>query len=491
MAKNKYLKVVIISVAIMAIISGCDKNDSDKNSQNKEANAHKQGENTGLRKQFEDVEWKEEFTILDSKGNDLNVVIDADIVVPELDYMSVIEIEDLEFTGKNKERLVQSLFDKTDIFYNDDEHKSKEQWQKKIDSEINNYIDIYEKFLADCPPDVDPDAGDLWMGEIQKLQDLKVEYEKKMNEASSEFVPVDNYDSDSYLGYINEILYTMTFETELLMHDDETGEGCGPITYEITVNRYDMEGVGPEEISDTFGSYSAGEVRSEENHDEKNRCSMSRDEAVAYAERYLNAIGIPGGVCTAVTDLCWGGTKKVENNYEEVQVFDGYAITFQLGINDIALNSYGVTTDYWTYMEKQGDAVYESMECYAEIKISDQGLIGMKIYNPVALQGITNDVGMLAMDDVCDIIKDEISNNVKKYEKLINADYEFNKLELIQFRVKDSNEKNKFSYLPVWRLSNNEPDIMDEEIEMIYNEVLVNAIDGSVINFMDEILIEE
>ena len=65
----------------------------------------------------------------------------------------------------------------------------------------------------------------------------------------------------------------------------------------------------------------------------------------------------------------------------------------------------------------------------------------------------------------------------------INFDYIllFQRLELIYFRIKDKENEGCYSYIPAWRLSGG-----NDYPQYFENPLLINAIDGSVIDFYDE-----
>ena len=61
-----------------------------------------------------------------------------------------------------------------------------------------------------------------------------------------------------------------------------------------------------------------------------------------------------------------------------------------------------------------------------------------------------------------------------------------NSIELTYFRVQDKEKEGYYSYIPVWRICRQAKlgnEIMEETV---YNPVLINAIDGTIINLREE-----
>jgi hypothetical protein len=107
----------------------------------------------------------------------------------------------------------------------------------------------------------------------------------------------------------------------------------------------------------------------------------------------------------------------------------------------------------------------------------------MTLQNPLVETGITKNVSILSLDSIENIMIDELTENFDSYvpysyEEVQRLDY----MQLIYFRVEDDTEEesNRYSYIPVWRLSKGIPSNMQCCI-------VVNAIDGSVIDVQKEV----
>ncbi len=68
----------------------------------------------------------------------------------------------------------------------------------------------------------------------------------------------------------------------------------------------------------------------------------------------------------------------------------------------------------------------------------------------------------------------------------IGSTVDLNEMELIYFRMRDRKNQGYYSYVPAWRLADVVRDVSGR-ITGISNQVLINAIDGSVIDFYEEV----
>lgn len=111
-----------------------------------------------------------------------------------------------------------------------------------------------------------------------------------------------------------------------------------------------------------------------------------------------------------------------------------------------------------------------------QLTVTDNGIIDVVIEYPVSVTSISGGVELLSLKNIEQIIKEQLKNNADKYELEINTS--FNNMQLTYFRLKDKNETAKYSYVPVWSFSR----LVDSQKK---NVILVNAIDGTIINSED------
>lgn len=514
-----FLSGVVLTVSFLG---GCKQEEPDNHTKDPHDNVLQQEDMSGLSKLFWDTKWKEEWKADTEGGSDRNLTIDADIIVPDLDEMSVIEVENLSFNNENKEMFLKGLFGDSDIYYNDDAFKSKEQWKKIIDSTIQQDIDFYSSYMETVE---DKRDEKLYRETLLALQNMKADYEEKMKNAPTEYTKAENFDKDSYLGELNGQLYTVTFDkdeyqyrsydesqinvyavTKSRLEDEDfgsNGNGYGTKMNCFTVQNSDYDSMRPEELKDVLRvqTRNSSSVEHAENADEilkeKNRCEMSKKEAEAYAQRYLGMVGVPSAVCTDIGDLYWMGEERDDANHTFSQIYipDGYQIKFTVGIDDVSLESFGTEETYKEASSMSGLKFNAySMKTEVIMQISDKGLLSMTVYNPIQICNITSNVELLSLDNIYEIIRAEMTQNARDYgtNSTLRNSKLFNELELIYFRVANKEKENHYSYIPVWRLGviSTGQNYSGEQVKDIGKEVLVNAIDGSVIHLLDELLVD-
>ena len=120
--------------------------------------------------------------------------------------------------------------------------------------------------------------------------------------------------------------------------------------------------------------------------------------------------------------------------------------------------------------------------------MNDKGVIGMRAYHPIETVSVSEGVDLLPLDDVKGIIKDQLVNHFAdfrfKVEKLDGEKYiQFEHLELIYFRVRNRENEGYYSYIPAWRLFS---DALASSRNFFEDPLLINAIDGSAIDFYEE-----
>lgn len=102
--KHKIINFISVIILAVSLLSGCKQEHLEKETNDLQENVSGQEEVSGLRKFFEDTEWEAEWKTTMEDGSERKISVDADIIVPDLDAMSVVEVENLPFTNENKEQ---------------------------------------------------------------------------------------------------------------------------------------------------------------------------------------------------------------------------------------------------------------------------------------------------------------------------------------------------------------------------------------------------
>ena len=237
----------------------------------------------------------------------------------------------------------------------------------------------------------------------------------------------------------------------------------------------------------------------------KNQCRLSEESALEMAKSFIEGVELGYSVYTYSAPLLWSiGMENsdslftsgygMEFEYEagEVnEVADGYVFYFDAGVDQISFPIFGTQYTYLNFYEKKRRGEYGQYSLGATIKVyvTDKGVIGMWADNPVVITGISAEIELLPLEEVEGIMKNQITEHFGDFRfSYDDRGIRFNKMDLIYFRVRDRKDPRHYSYVPTWRLSwislyeSSDPYNVD-----ICNQVLINAIDGSVIDFYDEV----
>lgn len=449
----------------MSVLTGCKNNivdyDIDEVTESSEIprTVYGNGE-TGL-KQFadelaNDSHWREEEKRELPDGSWLFWEVDAEISVPDVEQMYVVDVEESIFDEAEKGRLADKLFG-DEIYYYDTEHLPKNDLAQRQ----SRYQEEY-------------DAASETSEEKVQLEKKLSECEKAMKTAGDVYTPVDEYDVDEYLGKYEGRFYELSFEEyETIKFNNgridgaNINSGRGRSIFLVPKDIYQFC---PEEVSDVENlHYIAGDADSSL----ENQCELSEEVARELAQNFIESLELDYSVYAGSSQLQWfKGTdfQNPELNY----IVDGYVLYYEAGIEDTSFVQYGTQKDYCYFgdKEKSSEELQYSLETRIEIYVNGKGIIGMQAKNPIKITHVTDGIKCLPLNTVKGIIKEYDMNNYLLGD-------ERNELKLIYFRVRDKENPGYYSYIPVWRFARG--------TEIIKNAILINAIDGSVIDFYDEV----
>ena len=74
--------------------------------------------------------WNESWTISGENGEEIAVIVEVEILLPEVDTMSVVEVTVPGFDAEWKEGIVRTFFGDEVVYYNDLEHLPKRELEK-------------------------------------------------------------------------------------------------------------------------------------------------------------------------------------------------------------------------------------------------------------------------------------------------------------------------------------------------------------------------
>ena len=437
---------------------------------------------TGL-KQFADVIadnpfWKEAGKVMLSDGNEYWWEVDAEISIPEAEQMYVAEVEESFFDAAEKERITDKLFGDM-IYYYDTAHLPK----KDLTERQSRYQKEY-------------DAASETSERRGQLEEKLSECEEAMKTAGDVYIPVEEYDVDEYLGEREGIFYELSFQEEetlrfnhgrVLDVGDTYGRGRS-----VTLVPKDIYQVCPEEVSTVENLYYEVE---DMDVSLENQCALSEEEAQKLAQSFVEGLESDYSVCIKSHPLYWysgAGYANLELNY----IADGYVFYYDAGIEDVSFVQYGTQEEFYfrkndddlqenkeKKKEKASNATSYSMNARMEIYVNEKGIIGMKAENPIKILHVTDGVKLLPLETVMGIMREYIT---------LNRDWSWtwftpNELKLIYFRVRDEENPGHYCYIPTWRFASGSFHDERGNAEIISSMLLINAMDGSVIDYSGDI----
>ncbi len=434
-----------------------------------------EGERSGLEQLAEEEIWKEEWTSAlkaeyiyegETFETRYGIRVDARVIVPKMAQMSVVEVEEPEFDAEYKEKVAKRLFDSGEIYYGDYSHLPKKDLMDLQTRNESGYTLYLDGFLTRQQLEED-------IREQQAALD-------NMENAGDTYTYAQEYAENKYIGLCGGRLYNLSFEEGFLNAGGQPYCRRKRIIWTVR----DMREVCPEKMKEQeeliFSPWTRGNWV-------ENQCQISEEEAGKEAEQLVDKLGLDYSVQSAAWPLLWGESP----DYTEIAsadnwYVDGYVFAFDLGMDDISFVGYGADEDYkGFYQNKEDEEKQYSMEARLWVYVTDQGIIKMEADNPIEITGVKESVGLLSLDTIQHIMKEKTEEQWEIFRYNTAELTKFNEMELIYFRVRDRENPGKFSYVPTWRLAVVTRDELLNQIT-VRNPVLVNAIDGFLIDFYDE-----
>ena len=512
--RKKYTYVTLFGFG-MNLLTGCKEKAVDYNIEGATDNtqAENSGSNTASRgkkglKQFAGKpEWwswdGEDWYVRNAKGEYVETcVIGAEVTVPDAGEMFVVEVKEPKFDAAYKKQLAERIFEDKKIYYYDLAHLPKKDLEKqreecrKLRQLAENKIDYNEVRYLRRQYQFDREDMEGWRGRLD--QEL-LRYDNAEKTAGTAYTPAGEYNADEYLGLYSGIAYELSFsESERVRKIDE-GPYQGGVTgehgdflncrgKEIALWANDLSQVCPEEVKELDGLYYRGLGLLMDN-----QCSLSEKEAEELARRFVDKLQLDYSVYTDCETLGWrkGVNSNLETNWRVNFIPDGYIVHFEAGVGSVSFPQFGTQETDWNFkkMKKKPEEPQYCLKARMEVYVTDQGVIGMRAYHPVETVSISGGVDLLPLDAVKASVRDQLLNHFADFRfKETKLDDNrrtvfFDRMDLIYFRIRNREGAGYYSYLPVWRLS-------EEGFQYpkyFENPLLINAIDGSAINFYDEV----
>lgn len=218
-----------------------------------------------------------------------------------------------------------------------------------------------------------------------------------------------------------------------------------------------------------------------------NVCSISEEEAEEMAIQFLEKMGISVSYyqIEKKTGILWYRELYSGDPFME----DGYYFRYTLK-DDLGNDLFTSFDNYVNIYEKISGNTY-ALNSKIEIYVVEEGVMEVGFENAVQVVGVTKVQNYLSFDAIKQSLRKVLSedfdsvyiprDNQEQSETLI-----LNSIELIYFRIRDKEQDNDYSYIPVWQFCHHTETGGELIDDTVYHPILINALDGSVIRLEDE-----
>ncbi len=475
MRRKLMIKTVSMAAAFLVVnvfFAGCSERTVDYSMEDVTENTERGNGKRGL-EQFADASaWEDEWTAVNTKGNTVTLQVKADVILPDAKKVSVVEVKESEMDAAFKQRVAKSVFGGGSIYYYDTDHLPKEELIKRREEAQM----IYDEYAKDKTIE-DPQILESMEWTLESIK----HYDELLENARETYMPAEDFEVNEYLGERGGELYELSFV------DAEGNEETAGWKM-FSLERKDFS----QYVERSDNEFGIVNVKSIPCHPYQgyniinNQCKLSEEEAREMADRFVEEMGADYSVYAYSVPLVWGATYEAA---QEAGKGDGYVFYYDAGIDDVSFVMPGIANNYQNYYEKKKETEPErySMEARMAVYVNADGILYMNAQSPIEFTGVSEDVELLALDDIRGIIKEAVTDHFGDFRFIYTSrDWlvTFNEMELIYFRVRDKENEGHYSYVPTWRLG----DVSEYgNTKNIRNAVLINAIDGSVIDFYDEV----
>ncbi|MCI5620199.1 MAG: DUF6034 family protein [Lachnospiraceae bacterium] len=448
---------------VATLFSGCGTRTVDYNVDDTEVMETEKGEDVSGLAQFVDGErWTEELSVTGETGGDATVSIHAKVVLPDMEQMSVVEVKRPEVDAAYREALVNQIFGSTPVYYYEDVDVLKEsaigyEYEAgDVDycatyltgQQLQELLTVWEMIQEEWEDGrrSSAEAGAKEQA-LQNCREQIRDIKNAMRTAPEDYVPVTDYESDSYLGYLDTIPYCLK-----VTEGDYTGDYIGDYT-QISLRPLDYVSVCPEEMEQ------AALIHVEDGNEIRitgdNQCELSEEEAEKMAEVFLWDMGIFDELNLLGTyDLYWFAYMEQLDHYtfrDDKEEVNGYA---------------------FYYGQREGNLT-DFPDSSIVVYVNDGGVFSADIVNPYQIISMTEHVPLLPLDTIQQIMQNEMAEHADDYFlSTSERDYTYQTMELLYARVADDSRQGYYSFVPVWKLDGYDVDC----------PVMVNAIDGGIVN---------
>lgn len=479
MRKRLYVKAaaVALSVLMACSMTGCKdkkvdysldekdgsvKNEQEKDDMDEDNNSDtKIGSGSLAKKYGIPVSCDKEFDVGNSGLSSIRIV-DDEIEVPSAEKLSKVYYETTRLSGDAVKNMVENLLDTSKGIY------MREEGVMTKD-EIKKEIEWYEKQIEIEKENGDEGSTSWYEASIREFQD-------KLADAPDSLPLLDSYDDPykQYNGVFNDREYCLSISDDF---GEENVEG------ETYIGLYMAESEERKYIDQVPGSeyswmQSVSDITDVDLSGLTNDSKLTEQDATNMAYDFLERIGVEGLLCKSVDPVArvW---KDSEDETKKVQL-GGYYISFVRTIDGVNINDtqlYDVDNLYTQsgYMRNTFDS--------AQVCIDDDGIVYMYVsaYSKLDLEN-KEEVTLLSWEEMIEKVNAGIGAYFEKYPTRYSR-VEFNSVALNYVAIAD--EQGKKCYIPAWVFLQSEELRSQEGSGEVSQAVFVNAIDGSIIDIVE------
>ncbi len=401
--------------------------------------------------------WNESWEAKRSDGEGtINVNLKAHIEVPKLKQMSSVEVQTYACSEQNKRKMAETVFDSWVDLY-DEKHLPKFEIRERIDA-WRKVESSEQKAVRKLEGEKGSQVGfDLHKENLREAREMVAKYERLLKKAPEDYTPAEgNFTGNEYIGKRDGIRYRMSFEPD----------GAGGFE-SINIFAQDAEVYPDGAKGEEDPSYMEYTFITQA---DENQCSIEKGDAEKAARQFLQKIGFTDLLLAEETVLEWRDPEAPVNAGSDATFVDGWQFVFSPGAEDAAFS------DYEDFAGLSGVTVSGRSlqpDCRITVDVTDHGVIRAKLCSPATVISSVPGVKLLPLEDIKNVIRKELAVFLEKRRA---GSESYDHLELGYYPVSDPERWDRHTYLPVWSLWS----------ENVFCTFLVNAVDGSVIDFLPE-----
>lgn len=381
--------------------------------------------------------------------------IDAKVVIPDVDTMKVISLAD-EMDENYKKNMLEKLCDQPYIL----NEMNPPQWY--IDKNIENVKNAVQAYRSGTT-----DASDKEYYEYQiRLADA---WDKRDGGAFQDKIP-DNYMNEAYYGEYKGNMYEIVIGNGVISW--RPADYLGMTQFQSTSGNI------------VYGSWGLGDGTSIEGMHRfiktmDNQCKISSEDAQKMAEDFIQNLGFTHFSLGRIDALVFQDAEEAAEEHP-AEYIDGYQFIFYRDIDGITLNQQ--KSIFGCLKHGSPDKSYSQLEILM-VAVTDTGVIEINGgYLHEEKEVLTENTKLLSYQQVKDVFMSVLSGDPAYFEFIASTET-LNMLELTYYMMEEGDTS---VIVPVWRLSQQkehyEMDAQENVVDEVTYAVMINAIDGSVID---------